>query len=483
MLCVGVAATPSRVLAAADVVVNPSSTVIELWGAAKEAAEEALKQGQLGQITDGLVGIFMLCVDRLDDFLERLSQGAQMRIAAAQLLTQVRIEVAQAELDARTTDTLSKAILRLFVKRTPPRHEYLCKSILALQNTAATESYEKEVSRMAAEAISNRYRCPTCSGMGPDYVGMEMKRSCKRRYGNPIDGVATDCKDTNDITGTDGRKLADANITSMDGGQIFEMPRMISKTYKDSVTGLTIVANMPSETNLTPRQEFWLAAWDNIFLVAGPRPSPRHGKAMKTPIGKTQRAMFNHCVASQNALVKQATDLLAFYTRPNCTDNKELCDAQQKKCMAVEKILKLDEFDNCEKGLSPSEVHEIAQRMCKSSQHYIDNGLAGQSQHKMAKTIALCEALDKSGKAYVKTKQDNYLAAIRGMQTLKPCWAAVEALGSGGGSAENDRETVREQNSAETLLPQQSFIRKAAVVDGATFSSRPARTESTWGNQ
>ena len=291
---------------------------------------------------------------------------------------------------------------------------------------------------MAAEAINNRFRCPTCDGSGPDYTGMAQRRRCEQKYGNARDGIQSSC--VSSLTGTDFRPFADADMMTPDGGQILVMPKTVSRAYVDPATRQTItVHTLEVDPNLKEdphgdRQLFWLAAWDHCFLIAGPRPTPRYGAGMKTPSGKTQRAMFNHCAASQNALVKQCTDLLAYYTRPNCTDTGSLCEKQKLLCSSVEGIMDVERFGKCEEGLSPYEEQLIMQSLCKTNIHYIDQRAAGATDKDLSASSDLCEISWSSWRAYVAQKHDNYTAAANGMQKLKACWASVESLGRGSAS-------------------------------------------------
>ncbi len=226
--------------------------------------------------------------------------------------------------------------------------------------------------------------------------------------------------------------MADADIAPIDGGQMYQMPKMETKAYVDSVTGASMTVSVPAPIN--EQQTLWVAAWDNIFLLAGPRPTPSHGKGMKTPAGKVQRAMFNHCVASENALIKQCTDLLAYYTRPNCAESGDLCAAQQKECLAATGFVDLEPYQNCGKngnvsdwqGLSPYETQKINQDLCKSEQSS-SNLLHGGAKYKdvLLDTVALCDLSDQALKEFVARKHENCRSATQGLQTLRSCWGAV----------------------------------------------------------
>ncbi len=414
---------------AAEVIFNPFKLAANLVQAAAEKAKEVIEESNLASIISGMTGVYDLLVDQFQELNDAMKESSQAKNAALQVDAVMEITSMQAQIDAATSNTLLKAQLDTLSQGGAPKGEYLCKKIVAHQLTTTTQDFEKEVSRMAAEAISNRYRCPTCDGWGPDYVGKESARRCAQGYGNPsIDGAKASCEKKL----SDGRSLADADLAPLDEGQSYQMPKMISKAYTDSVTGASLVVSVPDPQN--DQQRLWGAAWDNIFLLAGPRPTPRHGKGMKTPVGKVERTLFNHCLSSQNALIKQCTDLLAYYTRPNCEEMPALCEAQQEKCLAATGFLDLAPYKDCGKngaitawqGLSAHETEQINQYLCKSEQNN-NNLLQEGAQHKdlILDMAYLCSLSEQAWKESVALKHENYRAATQGLQKLSTCWAAV----------------------------------------------------------
>lgn len=452
MLQTAVVPAPARAGAYVTFVVGVSEFTTTIWSWGKLAVEWASNLKIVKALIDVLVAMSDLFKILFENSEKRLGFDTRAMLYGDMVAAKVEEKMAQARVDAGALDTFLGVSVGAAMQGAVPKNHYLCKKLLALQAGATTQDFEKEVSRMAAEAISNRYRCPTCDGRGPDYRGKESARRCDQGYGNVlIDGAKTTCEKKLDES---GGSLADADIAPIDGRQIYEMPLMSQYTYENNAF-LFEEATVYVPTPDSDRQRLWVAAWDNIFLLAGPRPTPLHGKAMNTPVGKVQRSLFNHCVASQNALVKQCTDLLAYYTRPNCNQiqaatlppwayvqETDLCKDQQQKCLAAKGIIDLEPFDKCEKGLSPYEEDKIDQLLCKSNQHYVDMVHAGATYEKLTASSDFCEMAWSRWRVSVDKKHANCTAAVNGMQTLDSCWAAVDAVGGGHAALEDGRSGV-----------------------------------------
>lgn len=424
----GLVITGPRESVADTAVMNIPKFLFNLIETAIEKGKAALELSNIKEILDGVVSLYNLFADKFKKLSEAYDITMKKKLAAMHLYAATEIAITQAKIDAATNNARLVEVLNSLPSALPPKNEYLCKKVLAYQIATTTQGFEKEGSRMAAEAISGRYRCPTCDGKGSDFVGKEQARRCNKGYGNAIDGAGDFCKDST----ASGKSLADADISPIDGSQIYQMPQMDTQSYKNDLTGESLTVSVPAPQN--EQQQLWVAAWDNIFLLAGPRPTPRSGKGMKTPVGKVQRAMFNHCVASENALVKQCTDLLMYYTRPNCAESAKLCETQQQECLAATGFLDLAPYQECGKdvalskwqGLSPYEAEEINQRLCKSEQNN-NNLLQAGSKHKdlLLDTADLCDLSGQSWKESVAQKHENCHAATQAMQKLQTCWEAV----------------------------------------------------------
>lgn len=402
-------------------------------------AKEVLQSTQLGKIVMAIVDLISLLGDLFQELYDQMTRNGQWSAFAQRMASEVDTRNQQAMNDAVDMNNKLAADMRFAQKAAPPKHEYLCKAVMAHSLATTTEDFERELSRMTAEAISNRYRCPTCNGLGGDFLRHESARRRERKYGSPLDGYPSSAIDTT-LEGTDGRSFDDADIAPIDGSLIYEVPEFVRVSYTDRLTGESLDVIGPLMTNLTDEQRFFIAAWDNIFHLAGARPTPVHGKAMLSESGKRQRAMFNHCSANQNALVKQCTDLLSFYTRPNRNDSSSASyrRAQYTKCHALEGIIDLERFGNCDgafggfKGLSPYETQLLAQTMCKTNQNAIAQTMSGASQSDVLKTSDLCTLSWNAWQAYVARKHSNCTQAVEAMHSLQGCWAATAAAGGGG---------------------------------------------------
>ncbi len=455
LFMLGTAVAPAPVHAGTYVtfVVGVSELITTAWSYIKLAAEWASNLTVVKDVITVLSAMYDLWTELFKNSQKRLGYDIRAILYGDMVAAKVEEKIAQARVDAGVLNAFKGVAVGQAMKNAVPKHEYLCKKMLTGGMSVSTQDFEKEVSRMAAEAINDRYRCPTCDGRGPDYIGLESARRCTQGYGNTlVDGAKTTCEKTLD----NNASLADADISPIDGGQVYEMPAM-SRQYYDSGSetewwwyifddSSSFLVPNPS----TDRQKLWVAAWDNIFLLAGPRPTPKHGAGMNTPVGKVQRAMFNHCAASQNALVKQCTDLLAYYTRPNCNQietsetswlwmkEPNLCKGQQEKCLAAKDMIDIAPFSDCKEGLSPYEEDQIDQLLCKSSQHYVDMVQAGATYEKLEESSDLCESSWIKWRAAVDKKHANCTAAVNGMQSLESCWAAVDSIGGGQAALKED---------------------------------------------
>lgn len=412
--------------ALATPVFNPTATAEQNKIAAHETMQWGLNNTNFREFLTQIIGLKNVIIARFEVLGGQIALATRAYSTAQLVTAKIEDETTQAIIDRRTLNSKLGVELEAAMRAFTPKHDYLCKAIVAHENVTTTEDFERETTRQIAEAVANRYRCPTCDGRGPDYIGKEQARRREKR--NPLDGVNTY---RSDLTGTDTRSYADADLFMPDGGQIYEMPPTEPKSYIDPVTNQTFTVNKVTPDENNERQMFWMAAFDNIFLTMGARPTPAHGKAKDKPVGKTQRAMFNHCAASENALIMQCAAWLAFQSRPNCATNGALCASQKEKCLGAEGVVDLKRFDNCTKGLSPYEEQLIAQSMCKSNEHYVSMRAAGATANELKTSSNICSVSWITWRALVKKKENNCLAARRGVSALKACWDAAEAAGGG----------------------------------------------------
>ncbi|MDX9689993.1 MAG: hypothetical protein EOM37_08070 [Proteobacteria bacterium] len=361
--------------------------------------------------------------------------------AELRLLAETDTRLAQARLDSMALNARLAANLDHVLKKTPPSHEYLCKSILSHMNSTLLIDTERDVSRMIGDMVRMRYRTANTEGRGLDMSEYEYKYTCDEEYGlqsaNPIDGQ-TEC--VSNVTGTMGQPIHDAHLLPPDGVQPLTVPELESAT----VGNVTAMYPSPQATE----ERFFMAAVNNIVRAAGPRPTPITGEKIRTPVGYMQRAMYNHCVALESALVKQCSDVVAYYTRPNCSGQQArtpLCEALNSGCSAgTEGIMESGRFGGCEKGMSPYESALMAHTACFTNQHYVVQSVSGATHPEMMNTGVLCTAAWDAWQEYIQVKEQNCTDAMMALTEMESCWNAVEYLGErqgGAGYVENKAPT------------------------------------------
>lgn len=386
------------------------------------AAEKANWLKYLGELGDILSGILALN-DTVDKLLSKFMDAERLAMAldlgGQQALAKTIAKAGNALKDNNAKNVDIKMLGRIAADNASPRHEHLCKAILGHQLARTTEEFEHAVARQAATAIETMYRGANDDGSGPQYAKDNYDSRCKAKLGSPLD-YPSDCVDTG-TKGTDGRKLNDADLTfsTLTGGQVLEMPKMKSQ----SINGVTYSVPDPQNT----AQKFWVAGLYYCYNLAGPRPTPPTGDAADSPEGATAKAQWNHCAAKQSALIKPCLELLAYHTRPNESDNKDLVKDQKEKCQAVESanVSIPESFGGCKEGLSPFQAQYLAQAMCKSDQYYIAQAMAGGKHPMMMDGNTDCSTSWNMWKDVVLKKQSKVMIGVPGILKLKKCWQGV----------------------------------------------------------
>jgi len=421
-------------------VFDPTNNLAKIWGDIKKAAEWVQKETFLGKIIATLVEIYNMLKNMFGMLNDTMSTSGVVQSMSQRLRAETMIRIHDAQVRAEAEDALAAARAGYMAKYAAPPHQELCKTILVHQLVTTTNDFVREISRLTAEAVANRDRAYT-DGTGVDQAAVQYARRCSQKRMGPVDGVPSCVASGSDKSeGTMGGDGIDADLSPVREGQIYEVPKFVGRIYTDPNTGATLtIQSMGTPT--TDPQRFFVAAVDHLFLAAGSRPTPLNGDKLKTPNGIVQRTMFNHCAANENALIKQCTDRLAYYTRPNSQDPQgaAMRKAQKSLCDAIDGTIDKKRFGNCDQGLSAFEAQKLAEMWCSSVQQAIGLKAAGVSDGKVRKASDICEMVRLTGQSMRTQMRLNCVSAMAALPGLRQCWNTVEALGGKSYSSNEDK--------------------------------------------
>lgn len=444
--------------AALIVITDPTQLVPSLLDWVKTKAGWVMEKMKLTSFITTLMDTYNKYAEVFSTWYNKIFDSSALEVTSQQTITERKIKQYLAIAEKRTEDMVAAEQAKVIARHTPPKNPQLCRSILVHELVSTTTDFAREVSRMIVEGISNRSRYAGSSE--PLEVMKDLINLCggDLKFGSRLDGHegCYDSKSTA-LRGTDGRRFEDAYLGEIDGSQVYEMPMIQSEQYTDPVTNKTVVVRYPAAAD-GDNQKFWLAAFNGLYYKVGHRPIPLSGAGLRSPVGLTQRVMFNHCAANQNALIKQCADKLAFYTRPNRKD--PLLDdmrAQQKTmCLAAKKSIDMERFGNCDEGLSAYEAHKIQEEWCRATDHTMAMIAGGASSDEARQASNVCEEMAMTNANMIARLTYNCTAAIRAMSELDECWDAVSALGQGGRGASPVSSTAKP-------VPHSSFQKINAV--------------------
>ncbi|MDD2325027.1 MAG: hypothetical protein PHW63_03315 [Alphaproteobacteria bacterium] len=449
----GASVTPAPAYAVE--VFDPFFEAVQETTSALEKAKIVLNNTELGANIMAITTYITTQYNNYIKYFGTMTQNGQAALAGQQVEAKGIEKLTTYMMDVNTKNKLLETQMRIASDLAPPKHEHLCRAILVNGGASTSEYFDKELSRMLAEAVSNKDRCATCNGMGGDYYATYAERVKDQKTGSPLDSPASEVDSTTVLSG--GATRHDSSISGIHIAT-YEVPIFIRKTYTDPLSGASVSVVGPDMKNLSAEQKEFVSKWDYIFNVVGPRPTPVSGNALKSETGRRQRAMFNHCLANQNALVKQMTDWLAYLTRPNYKDSNwdEYRKAQYKVCQSAKGsvFMGIDSegeihYGNCDgslsefRGLSTYELELLAIEMCKSNHYSVAMVADGSGTASPLETSDLCSTAWEAFQGEVMRREMNYLAASQSMKSLDTCWAAVSNAAKGYASLNKKGEGVQ----------------------------------------
>lgn len=404
-----------------------------IWKWITDAANWVVEELKLTKMVANAIELYNIIKDGFGALIDETKKNGILHAFAQRLGLTIDIGVTDARIAAANASEQAAARAAYAAEHAPPITKTLCKSVLIYQLVDTTEDFEREVSRMAAEAVANRSR--VAGSGGPLEIAGEYKHR-KENLGmkDPTEGDQPAKPTSKDSLLIVNDKDVINKLVS------YELPKLITETYTNTETGAKMTIRHPEYgPKLTDEQRNFNAYINNIFLKAGIRPTPISGASLVSPKGLVQRAMFNHCAANENALIKQCTDLLAHHTRPNNEDTRSepLRNAQNERCELIATSIGMNEetkkrkYGNCKKGLSGFEAMNLVQEWCKSTQFSVGMKGAGASDDEITRASDLCANIWTSGQALQKQLEDNCNAATANFSKIKECWTTVKELGGG----------------------------------------------------
>ncbi len=372
----------------------------------------------LSKTIKGVTSVLEVVDEFMDLLNDALMTSGMLHLLEGEMLMKTKLAIAEAKDVEGVQNVLLRRALETRMEYVKPPTQHLCKSVLVQQLAMTTEEFEEAVACFASSAIEDMFRSSGDDGSGPQYAADQWKNRCKMKFGNPIDGYESDCVD-NSTKGMDGRKLTDADLTAsiLDGGQILEVVKTSSKTEG----GVAYEVMDPQNTE----QKFWVAGLFYCINLAGPRPSPPVKEKILTPEGLVKRAQWNHCAAMQSAAIKACTNLLAYYSRPNSSNNT-LRTAQEKLCTEAKNANAIPKDFDCASGLSAAKALEIGNALFSSEQYYVAAGLSGQSHADMMRMLARAAANRNAAAAMEAERRGALAEATAGLDKIQECWKNVE---------------------------------------------------------
>jgi len=423
----------------AVVVFNVGELATKIAGWIKEKLEWVKNETMFGKLITQGIELFNMLKEKLGFLNDTISNAGAAQFFAKNL--QARTMIAASDSRSSTIVMANKAAAdaAYMANHAAPPHQELCKAIMISELVTTTQDFEREISRIVAEAVANRDRCPGCNGRGAGSASDNLKYRLDEKTMDPMDGVPKGL-DTSGARGTAGGPIYGVDTRFIDPSQIYEMPPIEVKVYTDPITSQTWSVRAFSSTALTPPQKFFKGAVGYLFNVASKRPTPVMGAQLFTGPGMVQRAMFNHCAANENALIKQCADYLAYVARPNSKDEKSkaLRKSQNDRCEAITGTIDKTRFGNCKEGLSSFEAQLLTEKWCATLQTAAGMKMAGARESEVTEASNVCDMVRISGRAVLETKKRNCLVALSSMSSMNQCWGAVAELGPHGAVAENN---------------------------------------------
>jgi hypothetical protein len=364
--------------------------------------------------------------------LREMNAGvAQVHVAEYRMLMETEEKLANAEIDALTSNTRMGARMEAAMRSqiASPAEQYLCNSIVARGVLPIMIEYARSVSTPLLQGYNNRARGRGTDGTGIQYAKDRDDARCGR-YGsegnNPATGsvidAAPDCQAV-DVAASMGYgdKAIDASSLGFDKSYITPARRQVTDRAGNPVWEYYA----DPESNDAHRQ--WLAVREYCMNAGGPRPTPPWGEYIPTPKGYQMQSSFESCAARETKFARQCLYRLAKISRPNCDDPEmtPFCNAAVKACDAARaaKLYMPAEFNNCSEGLSLYQAEYIANELC-GTPRYVQAMVEGGATHDQVQRYLLeCTKAKDSWKKQIEKEEYAFARAMYGYILHDECHA------------------------------------------------------------
>jgi hypothetical protein len=419
------------------------NTAARLGIGTSELADYAQKIGLLAKIVSG----FNSVMKGLNDFMN-LFNDKEDKKTAVKLTTETLnnyIKTMEANSDNIFKGDLARATVqtKAVALNNPGADDdglvEFCNTASARAAQIVLQTYAQSISQTALDGIMNSGRGFLSNNNGPQYGALNMGTRCPQSSDpnhandpptwNPLDngptGPPPECKNWVDPTGA----LTDADLKAPSVNTVLETPTF-QKVTQGNMTTYVPVVDASSQQNDPERyaaQQAWIAAWHYCYEVTGPAPTK---PSSDNPLAddRIKMAQFDHCTALRSAFIKQCTDRLAKFSRPNCSDPNlsEICKIGMMACDAASPEMSLP--FGCNKGINLYQAEYVSNMPCVGEQRLMAIAKTGQGLTAVqTRHLDMCRATQAAWKAQLAKEEKNFVDGLRGIRKLKECWAGVGA--------------------------------------------------------
>ncbi len=387
------------------------------------------------EITAVLMELYDNFVEYFQDWRELLGTNAAIEYGGYRAGAKQYDKMAQARVDAHRRKTIAELSARAAGEHMQPVNQGVCKKVVMGKGVADLAPGQAGRARTVTKNMNDRNRAVLKTagggeappdGNGPAYAAKTIKDMQDQKIMHPIDGVETKYVRSGEVW-PGGQMWSDLSMTMPQLEQTFALAMPKTMPTKDG--DRTVNYAKPNG----PREEAFVAKMATLDNLVGPTPTPLRGEALKTPVGRIQRAAYNHALTMTNVLRQACESDTLFYVRPNCEMEGDQCEKQKQVCLAgTGGLVASASYSDCMEGMSPYETLRLEQQSCLSEGQILDQLGGGASFAEASETLLYCGMVDTNFKTLAQIKRDNCRKATIALARMEMKWQGVENLGRGG---------------------------------------------------
>lgn len=396
----GILARPAA--AAAPFYLEPGLDVSELGRFFADLGNKLKKVAIFADLIELAVKLFDLLHEKFGTLFDEGKKIAAALNSGRWFTAIAKKKMLEAETNSHMFSVQTRERMRYTMNNPKTNGVHACRTTLLHQLATTTEDYAEAVSRIVLTALESMYRGQFAAGDNAMFAAMMHQQRCTHKFASPIDGYPNggdqDCVDEETKVGSFERTFIDADLTPfmMDGAVTLEMPYL--EAVEQQITPDQTVKFLQAKPE-NENQRAWVAALNYCVNLVGPRPVPPYGKERETPYGLMKTVIFSQGLAIEGIGDKQCADLIAYYTRPNPKQNKDLIKKQENLCdiawlsrdeVSVNGQKLRGKYDNCKNGLSPYQAQMLERSVCKSAKEMVKALENGGQQRKLIPQTLSC---------------------------------------------------------------------------------------------